>query len=795
MTTDERTATTRQSVQRFTESFDDFCVGLVDLEHMRALAAELLGSEPQAAEALLIVIDTALREGLIKASTYEVLTTDIDRATSEDEPTEWSEETRAQIERGEAVVHDDESGEETKHPAGPSDTSAPAGAHIETGPGTVLKNRFELVAHIGAGSMADVYEAIDLRKQEAGLAEPRLAVKVISSAFPAHAAALETLQREALNSLRLTHPNIIQVFDFDRDGDRYFMTMELLEGRSLVDILRAQRARPLPFDRAASIVTGLCKGLEHAHRQGIVHADIKPGNIFVTTSGQVKILDFGIARSPGIEASDSPVTGAHTPAYASCEVLEGAEPTEQDDLFAMACVTYRMLAGFRVFGHLTALDAEGEQVEPQRIETLHPQQWQALQRALAYRRTDRTQRVSRFATGFCHQPPQNEPDEPESPGLPLRYGIAAMAVLLVVITLALFWPEPARMPVGTAKTLTPAPSMKTTGIPEPVEPVATPTNPEKTASPEPETSRPPDPEPADSKAASAQTAPQPEPPPARTRIDELEALADRAMDDGHLLDPAEDSASRYIEELAGLAPGSSAVEHRRTRLSELMLLEAMVAITDENFDVATRWITQARALGASEETTQRFEEELQKARAAKRARQTETLGAIFASATPAAILAEPADDYGEETRSATIPAFGTAETEPAIAPGSLSLAMVVPDAMANIATDTEKENPAGQSADLSDRDIPLSDLKFRHFVKPRPPRGWRGHGVSGWIDMRFRITPEGKTDNITVIAAEPDDRFEQPAITAISKWRFKPVYVDGVASEKYSAVRLRFELD
>jgi len=804
MTTDGKKASTHPSVQRFTESFDNFCVGLVDLEHMRAQLAELLGGEPQAAEALLVIIDTALREGLIKAGTYEVLTTDVDRATSEDEPTEWSEETREQIEQGEAAVHGDESVEETRHPVDPSAAPAPAVASIEVGPGTVLKNRFELVAHIGAGSMADVFEAIDLRKQEAGLVEPRLAIKVISRTFSAHAAALETLQREALNSQRLAHPNIIKVFDFDRDGDRYFMTMELLEGRSLVDILKEQHARPLPFDQAMSIIAGLHKGLEHAHRQGIVHADIKPGNIFVTASGQVKILDFGIARRPGSGAHDSPVTGAHTPAYASCEVLEGAEPTEQDDLFALACVAYRMLAGYRVFGRRTALEAEREHIEPRRIEALHPQQWDALQRALAYRRADRTEHVSLFTAGFSRQPPQGVPDEPESRGLPLRYGIAAIGVLLVAITLALFWPEPARLPVGAPETFGPAPSATTTDVVEPVKPVAAPANRGETVRPEPQRAQTPGPEPvvpepAVSEPASVQVKPQPrpesEPTPTRTRIGELEALADRAMNDGRLLDPADDSARRYIEELGRLAPKSPAVEHRRIRLSELMLLEAMVAITDEHFAVATRWITQARALGAPEETTQRFEAELQKARDAKRVRQTRTLGAIFASATPAAILAEPGDSYGEEAQGAAIPASGTAEIEPAIAPGSLSLAMVVPDAMANLATDTVKEDPAGKSADLPDRDIPLSALKFKHFVKPKPPRGWRGRSVSGWIEMRFRVTPEGKTDDITVIAAEPDNRFEQPAIAAISKWRFKPVYVDGVASEKYSAVRLRFELE
>jgi len=825
MTAEKKKTAHHNASKRFIDSFDNFCVGLVDLEHMRTMIAELLESDPQSGGAILITIDTALREGLIKASTYELLAMDIDRATSEDEPTEWSEEAREQCDEepgsSPALTIDD-----TGHPDEKASASLPRATPIDITPGATLKNRFTLLAHIGGGSMADIYEAIDQRKQEAGSTDPRLAIKVISKAFSAHANALETLQREALNSQGLIHPNIIRVFDFDWDGDRFFMTMELLDGQSLVDILNELRFQPLPFSQASSIIKGMCRGLQYAHEQDIIHADIKPGNIFVSAAGQAKILDFGIARiaNDGAEEDDSPVTGAHTPAYASCEVLEGAEPTEQDDIFAMGCVAYRMLAGRRAFGGLTALDAERKHLKPLRIEALNSQQWEALKKSLAFRRADRTTNVDDFATTFFNPAPgmqladesRHEPDiapvELMPGGLSLRFGIPAIAVLLVAIAAALFWPKPARLPISQSKTVVPNSFYEPTGT---IRPTGS-----DMAQPVTETVMPPaidlveliifsavqmppnivSTEPAiesTTEPTIAPADPPPKPESGQTRIDELTILADNAMNGGRLLDPDDDNARLYITELSTLAPDTIEVQQRRTRLTELMLLEAMVAITDEDFDVATHWITETRALGVPEETVQRFEAELQKARDAKRARQTKTLGAIFASATPAAILADPGIDFGNQQEAAAtpkaMPAYPEAGTGPMAGPGSLSLTMILPGALPNATADIADEVPTGDSVDTQNRGIALSALEFSRFVEPKLPRRYASHRMSGWVELRFRVTTNGRTDNIEVLAAEPDNLFEKAAIKAVSKWRFKPVYVDGVATEKYSSIRLRFE--
>lgn len=825
MTSDSSNKPPREPPAPFAEAFEAFCVGLAGLDRMRAVIAEQLQTEPGAAESMLVTIDAAFREGLIKASTYDTLTTDIDRATSEDVPTEWSEETRQEYERYQAATAsaaeaaendsvDDEvlaaagmlTAEDTNHPTGASATEPPPPIPAPVTTGTVLNDRFELLSHLGAGSMGDVYEALDRRKAEARSANPRLAIKIISPAYSAHPQALATLQREALNSQGLVHPNIIRVFDLEHDGDRHFMTMELLEGRSLGELLDEYRCRPMPFRQARTIIDGTCRGLQYAHEQGVIHADIKPGNLFVTKAGRAKILDFGIARTAhdGEPADAAPVSGAHTPAYSSCEVLEGTTPTEADDIFALACVAYRMLAGSKAFGGLTALDAERVGIEPQRIETLNPEQWRVLRAALALRRAERTTSIAELATAFGNRTPAATDGEatvndmaafaaPSRPG-PLRGGIAATVAVLVATTWMWFRPAPEPAPPVTQAVSDPAP------LPTPVLPPISPTNDAEedtvaepvpvveAASPPIVAPAPPTTTPVEVEKPLPVVAPAPDPEPAddtSTRIAALAARADDAMNAGHLREPEPDNALAHIRALAELAPDSPEFRQRRTRLTELMLLEAMVAITDEDFTAATDWINESRTLGAPEASIERFESELQKARDARNARNAETLGAIFASATPAAILADPDIDFDMAVEPGVTPTV----TVPS------SLAMVLPGALPDLppAADTGAPADGAGPAQEAPREVPLSALEFENFVEPSFPQRNSTRRLAGWVDIGFRVTTDGATADITVLAAEPPERFDAAAIDAISKWRFKPVYVDGVATEQYTTIRMRFQ--
>ena len=221
----------------------------------------------------------------------------------------------------------------------------------------LLKNRFVLERVLGAGGMGVVYKAKDLLKVEAQDRDPYVAIKVLGDEFKSHPEAFIALQRESRKTQRIAHPNIVNVHDFDKDGDTVFMTMEYLEGTPLDKLIKQYRGVGLPREQAWQILEGVCAALSHAHEQRLIHSDLKPGNIFVTHSGLAKVFDFGIARAVAkaeqgdvTEVEDKTVfdagnLGALTPAYASLEMLEGDPPDVRDDIYALGCITYELFAG------------------------------------------------------------------------------------------------------------------------------------------------------------------------------------------------------------------------------------------------------------------------------------------------------------------------------------------------------------------------------------------------------------------------------------------------------------------
>ena len=159
--------------------------------------------------------------------------------------------------------------------------------------GDTIKNRFVLDDLLGKGGMGCVYRALDLRKKEAGDNKPYIALKLLGDDFKHHPHALITLQREARKTQELAHPNIVTVYDFDRDGDLIYLTMEELKGKSLDELL-ADSKITLSLKQKLDILQQIAQGLTYAHSKGIVHSDLKPANIFITDKNVVKILDFGI---------------------------------------------------------------------------------------------------------------------------------------------------------------------------------------------------------------------------------------------------------------------------------------------------------------------------------------------------------------------------------------------------------------------------------------------------------------------------------------------------------------------
>lgn len=271
-------------------------------------------------------------------------------------------------------------------------------------PGALIKGRFLLKEQIGRGGMGIVFSAIDRRKTEARDPNPLVAIKILNTEFARHAKALMALQREARKAQELAHPNVATVFDFDREGDAVFMTMELLQGHSLEQVAREARGKGIARETAMPIIRGIAEGLAYAHRKGIVHSDLKPANVFIIADGSPKILDFGIARAVPSRAAaetvkdifDAGSLGAYTEAYATKEMMEGADPHPADDVYALGLIAYELLAGAHPYKRYSAPEACQHGLKPAPIKGLRRREWKVIEHSLAFERAQRPQDAAAF---------------------------------------------------------------------------------------------------------------------------------------------------------------------------------------------------------------------------------------------------------------------------------------------------------------------------------------------------------------------------------------------------------------
>ncbi len=204
--------------------------------------------------------------------------------------------------------------------------------------GRTISSRYKVYDKVGSGGMAEVFLARDLDSGEI------VALKILREQFTEGEDYIERFEREAKSATKLDHPNICRIRDFGREDDVYYMVMEYVEGKTLSSII--EQKGPLAIQEAASYVTQVARALDHAYSRGLVaHRDIKSQNIMVTASGQVKIMDFGIAKSKDFATMTSAGSFVGTPEYMSPEQAQGEKVDKRSDLYSLGVVFYEALVG------------------------------------------------------------------------------------------------------------------------------------------------------------------------------------------------------------------------------------------------------------------------------------------------------------------------------------------------------------------------------------------------------------------------------------------------------------------
>ncbi len=205
--------------------------------------------------------------------------------------------------------------------------------------GSEIVGRYRIEGRLGVGGMSTVQLAFDQRL------ERYVAIKLLAEHLADDPTFVSRFRREALAAARLVHPNIVQVFDFgfDERQRQHFIVMEHVSGHSCAELLRDHG--PMEVDQAVDVITQACRGLDYAHRNGVVHRDVKPGNLLVSDSDVVKLADFGIARAADQSSITQVGSVLGTAAYLAPEQARGEEAGPRADLYSLGVVSYQLLTG------------------------------------------------------------------------------------------------------------------------------------------------------------------------------------------------------------------------------------------------------------------------------------------------------------------------------------------------------------------------------------------------------------------------------------------------------------------
>ena len=669
-------------------------------------------------------------------------------------------------------------------------------------PGFLLRDRFEIVELVYAAGMSHIYKAIDQQRRPKGSGDVHVAIKIMRPSIVSDDLARLSLQREAAIAQRLSHPNIINIFDFDDHDGQSFLVMEWLEGESVNAMLRRTSGEGVEAGLARAVITGFATGVQHAHRNDVVHADINPSNIFITDTGEIKLLDFGVARTASAAGESEEDRFAFvTQTYASPEVLSGLPAVVEDDVFSLACVVYRLLSGRHPFGGALSLVAKDKRVSVEPIPGLADGEWDTLRRALSYERADRPGSVGEFVTWGADVAEGDESEERPAQRFmpPDRMWLAILATAVILAGGAWLYSR------GTVDEVT-----------LPVEPAV----PEETAAAE----------------------------PAITASEALVIAANQAFRDGQLIAPAEVNARALFraalvlesgnpEALLGLRaisddfvqaaqealnrddltaayaaltvatetdpenPTIGIVEQLLSAKGDGELAEARLAVTTGDFDIAEQKLSiaeQYQHIDPAEvrRLRQQIEERLTE-RAAATTADTDVAPAselpdandapeVLTPEVEAAQLSPNAVGSEAETLDAPDPQVADEQPGTAIEP-----AEVQPPPITEEQSDNALLQSSTNELDVSEvpeeavpevattpavpemRRLSLQELGIREYSAPTFPRRALRRNLSGMVEVKFVVNAAGTTESIEVLHSEPGDVFSQSAINAIEKWRFE----------------------
>ena len=418
-------------------SFEALSDGCCSLSELNLSVLDACRDDPIATAGVLLLLEGYANSGELDQYDFHPLKRELQRRQGIQDPVpeiDVVDPTRASVTAtpiandhiDEAFAH---SSDERVHDCPENDVVATAAER------NTLRGRYILEEEIGRGGVGTVYRALDLNRTALPREHHYVALKVLRTEHARRADALDALRREYHQAQLLSHPGIVNVFDFDHDGGTYFVTMELLDGEALGALIRRTLPNKLPLEAASRILRELGDAVAYAHDRGVLHLDLKPDNVMVDAQGHVRVLDFGLAQThraePWIPEMESSPPAA-TLAYASCERLVQERPDVRDDIFSFSCLAYEVLTGKHPFDRYSALRARKEGRTARRIRELSRRQWRVLKSGLAWAREDRPANMRELLEGLALQSSKPRRGVEWQP-------VAAVAMLVLGTAAVLSW--------------------------------------------------------------------------------------------------------------------------------------------------------------------------------------------------------------------------------------------------------------------------------------------------------------------------------------------------------------------